>query len=89
MTITEMFQQSAILTVLGMAVVFAFLWLMIICVESVGKLIHKLGWDKDAAPAKATKPAQKASPPSGEGGVPPEITAAIIAAVTEYRKSEG
>jgi Na+-transporting methylmalonyl-CoA/oxaloacetate decarboxylase gamma subunit len=37
MTITEMFEQSAILTVLGMTVVFIFLWLMIICVNLVGK----------------------------------------------------
>ena len=31
MTIMEMLQQSVFLTVLGMAVVFVFLWLMIVC----------------------------------------------------------
>ena len=46
MTIFDMFQQSAILTVLGMAVVFAFLWVMIICVNLVGKIIHATGADQ-------------------------------------------
>jgi Na+-transporting methylmalonyl-CoA/oxaloacetate decarboxylase gamma subunit len=32
-----MLQQSLTLTVLGMAVVFAFLWLMVICVNGAGK----------------------------------------------------
>jgi sodium pump decarboxylase gamma subunit len=48
MTITEMLEQSAILTVLGMTVVFIFLWLMIICVNLVGKVIRTM-LDKDAA----------------------------------------
>ncbi|MDR3343673.1 MAG: OadG family protein [Treponema sp.] len=69
MTIAEMLQQSAILTVLGMVIVFAFLWLMIICVNLVGKLVHSLGKNANRA-------------------VTPEITAAITAAVTEYRKNE-
>jgi oxaloacetate decarboxylase gamma subunit len=47
MTILEMLQQSTILTVLGMAVVFLFLWMMIVCVNAVGKLIHKMGWDRE------------------------------------------
>jgi sodium pump decarboxylase gamma subunit len=47
MTIIEMLQQSAILTILGMAVVFLFLWIMILCVSAVGKLIHNIERDKD------------------------------------------
>jgi oxaloacetate decarboxylase gamma subunit len=47
MTILEMLEQSAVLTFLGMAVVFLFLWLMIICVNLTGRLIHQMGWDKD------------------------------------------
>ncbi|MDR0583070.1 MAG: OadG family protein [Treponema sp.] len=47
MTITEMLEQSALLTVLGMAIVFAFLWFMIICVNVTAKLVHKMGRDKD------------------------------------------
>jgi oxaloacetate decarboxylase gamma subunit len=75
MTIVEMLQQSGILTLLGMAIVFAFLWLMIICVNLAGKLVHKLGWDKDIQPSTETTKTMK-----------PEITAAISAAVTAYRK---
>jgi oxaloacetate decarboxylase gamma subunit len=80
MTIVEMLQQSAILTVLGMAVVFIFLWIMIVCINSVGKLVHNLGWDKDVqGPNNGT-------PNSAAGTVTPEVTAAISVAVTEYRE---
>ena len=82
MTIMEMLQQSTVLTILGMAVVFVFLWLMIICVNLVAKLIHKLGLDKDIEQPKY-QPPQKPS-----GTVPPEITASITAAVMEYQKIE-
>jgi sodium pump decarboxylase gamma subunit len=47
MTILEMLQQSAVLTVLGMAIVFLFLWMMIVCVNAVGKLIHRKGWGRE------------------------------------------
>jgi oxaloacetate decarboxylase gamma subunit len=78
----EMLRQSAILTVLGMAIVFAFLWLMIICVTWVGKLVHTLGLDKDVqAPKNET-------PKNANRTVTPEITAVITGAVTEYRKEE-
>ncbi|MDR1445355.1 MAG: OadG family protein [Treponema sp.] len=82
MTIIEMLEQSALLTVLGMAVVFAFLWFMIISVNATAKLVHKMGWDKDVQESK--------NPPSGNTSRPaaPEITAAITAAVTEYREKE-
>jgi oxaloacetate decarboxylase gamma subunit len=79
MTILEMLEQSVILTVLGMAVVFAFLWIMIICVNMVGKAIHKMGLDKDVAQPFAPSPAP---------GVPPQVTAAITAAVNEYQNGE-
>ena len=82
MTIMVMLQQSGILTVLGMAVVFVFLWIMIVCVNLTAKLIHKLGWDKDIEQSKH-------HPPQKSGGtVSPEITAAISAAVMEYQKKE-
>ena len=82
MTIMEMLQQSAVLTVLGMTVVFIFLWIMIVCMNLIAKLIHKLGLDKDIQQPKYQSP-QKTS-----GTMPPEITAAISAAVTEYQKKE-
>jgi oxaloacetate decarboxylase gamma subunit len=80
MTIIEMLKQSAILTVLGMAVVFTFLWFMIICVNFVGKLVHKMGWDKDILTPETKTPV------SAGTGTAPEVAAAISAAVTEYRK---
>jgi oxaloacetate decarboxylase gamma subunit len=83
-TIIEMLQQSTVLTLLGMAVVFAFLWLMIICVNITGRLIRRMGWDKDVRPRQPVPPAAGAQ----KGGTtPPEITAAITAAVAEYRKN--
>jgi oxaloacetate decarboxylase gamma subunit len=73
----EMLEQSAILTILGMAVVFIFLWIMIVCVNLVSKAIHNLGLDKDVQ-----------EPPAVRSGTPPQVTAAISAAVNEYRKNE-
>jgi oxaloacetate decarboxylase gamma subunit len=81
MTILEMLEQSTILTILGMSVVFAFLWIMIICVNLTGKVIHKLGLDKDAEGPPGYSPPAKS-------GTPPQVTAAISAAVNEYRKNE-
>jgi oxaloacetate decarboxylase gamma subunit len=81
MTIIEMLQQSAILTLLGMAVVFMFLWLMIICVNMTGRLIHRMNWDMDVRPQEPAISAQN------DGTAAPEIAAAITAAVTEYRKN--
>ena len=80
MTIIEMFEQSALLTVLGMAVVFSFLWIMILCVDMTAKLVHKMGWDKDVMQS------QNVASKGTSDSVTPEITAAITAAVTEYQK---
>jgi oxaloacetate decarboxylase gamma subunit len=80
MTIVEMFQQSAILTVLGMGIVFCFLWLMIICVNVVAKIIAKFGLDKDIQAPKTE------SATNTEERATSKITAAIIAAVVERHK---
>ena len=74
MTILEMLQQSAVLTILGMAIVFSFLWIMIVCINMAGKLF--LLTDRGATEHDAKTAAS----------VPPEHIAAIAAAVTEYRK---
>jgi oxaloacetate decarboxylase gamma subunit len=78
-----MLEQSAILTVLGMSIVFIFLWFMIICVNFIGKLVHKMGWDKDIR-----TPENKA-PIGSRRGPGPEVAAVISAAVSEYRKENG
>jgi sodium pump decarboxylase gamma subunit len=84
MTIVEMLKQSALLTALGMTVVFAFLWFMIICVNLIAQLVHKMGWDKDVRPLPDVS-----FPPKNTGGAAaPETTAVITAAVTDYRDQE-
>jgi oxaloacetate decarboxylase gamma subunit len=83
MTIAEMLEQSGVLTLLGMGVVFSFLIILIISVTLVGKVIRTLGLDKDAGAAPKTVSAGP-SPAARTGAV----TAAISAAVTEYRKEK-
>ena len=88
MTILEMLEQSAILTVLGVGVVFLFLIIMIICVSLMGKIIHYLESGKniqvqEAATQDSTTATQATN--KVENG---PIIAAITAAVTEYRKSQ-
>jgi oxaloacetate decarboxylase gamma subunit len=79
MTIVEMLGQSGILTLLGMGIVFGFLIIMIISITMVGKFIHTIGADKDiSAPAKTA-----GAPAAGNKAA---VTAAISAAVNEYRK---
>jgi len=82
MTIIEMLQQSGILTVLGMGIVFFFLIIMVIVIGQFGKIINtKILNTDDVLPVKADVPA-----PS-DTATRPEIIAAISAAVTEYRKN--
>jgi oxaloacetate decarboxylase gamma subunit len=81
MTILEMLQQSAVLTVLGMAIVFAFLWLMVGCVNLTRKIIHRMGWDKDIE-------GQNNEAPKAPKRADTLTTAVISAAITEYRKKE-
>ena len=84
MTILEMLGQSGILSVLGMAVVFGFLVVMIIAVTVVGKIIHALGVDKELmAATNATAQATVTAPAANDASV----VAAISTAVNEYRKT--
>ena len=54
MTILEMLEQSAILTVLGVGIVFSFLLIMIICVTLLGKIIRFLESGKDIKAQEST-----------------------------------
>jgi oxaloacetate decarboxylase gamma subunit len=76
-----MLGQSGVLTLLGMAVVFGFLIIMIISISLVGKLIHALGADKDVM-----TPPKTAAPQGGSKAGGGAVTAAISAAVNEYQK---
>jgi len=82
MTIMEMLGQSGVLTVLGMGVVFSFLIILIFAITGVGKIINALKLNKELmTQVLATAPSASVSVNSAS------ITAAISAAVTEYRKS--
>jgi len=78
MTIFDMLEQSGNLTLLGMGVVFSFLIILVVSISCVGKIIKNLGLDKDL---KSAVPA--ASRPAGNNDA---VTAAIGAAVSDYRK---
>ncbi|MCQ2982176.1 MAG: OadG family protein [Treponemataceae bacterium] len=75
MTITTMLGQSALLTGLGMGVVFTFLIIMILCMELTHKVIHAMGLDKEE-PAKKAGPAKPAANQNQAA-----VVAAIAAAV--------
>jgi len=79
MTIFDMLEQSGVLTLLGMGIVFSFLLILVIFVTLVGKVIKALGLNVNAAPAVST--AQKT-------GNDAAVTAAISAAVNQYRKNK-
>jgi oxaloacetate decarboxylase gamma subunit len=85
MTIVDMLEQSGVLTLLGMGVVFSFLVILIISISLVGKFIHAIGADKPEQGSGATQPAKPAAP--GGAANASAVTAAITAAVTEYRKT--
>ncbi|MDR1839565.1 MAG: OadG family protein [Treponema sp.] len=79
MTIFDMLEQSGILTLLGMGVVFSFLLIMVIFITTVGKIINASNLNNNAAPAVSA--VQK----TGDDAA---VTAAISAAVNEYRKNK-
>jgi oxaloacetate decarboxylase gamma subunit len=83
MTIVEMLEQSGVLTLLGMGIVFSFLLILIITVTVSGKVIHALGLDKDLRAPKAVRASTAPASAGGEAAV----TAAISAAVQNYRKN--
>jgi oxaloacetate decarboxylase gamma subunit len=77
----DMLEQSSVLTLLGMGIVFSFLVILIISVTAAGKIIHALGAGKDAG----------APPADGNGGggagKTTAVAAAITAAVSEFRNT--
>jgi sodium pump decarboxylase gamma subunit len=80
MTILKMLGQSGILAFLGMGVVFGFLAIMVIVINLAGKIIK----EKTALSGQSNgiRPGFNAS--ASDNG---QVTAAISAAVNEYRKS--
>jgi oxaloacetate decarboxylase gamma subunit len=84
MTISEMLEQSGILSLMGMGTVFLFLCLMILVMNIVAKLVRRYRLDKDIYPDEKVGPAVM-----NDEGKKPEVIAAITSAVNEYRKKEG
>ncbi|MDR2803034.1 MAG: OadG family protein [Treponema sp.] len=82
MTIAQMFGQSGALALLGMAVVFGFLTILIVVISLTGRVIHALGLDKEAVTGNKAA-AVNAVP----GGIDGTIVAAITGAVKTYRKN--
>ena len=82
MTIINMLQQSGILTLLGMGIVFSFLIIMVIVISQFGEIINKKNSGKNDGVPIGTN-----LPPPTDTVNKPEITAVISAAVTEYRKA--
>jgi oxaloacetate decarboxylase gamma subunit len=83
MTIVQMLEQSGVLTLLGMGIVFGFLIILVISVSLTGKVIRSLGMNKDAGAAPGPT-----SPGPSRVAKTTAVTAAISAAVTEYRKEK-
>jgi len=79
MTILDMLGQSGTLTLLGMGVVFGFLIIMVIVISCVGKIIKNMSLEKEIKPAISAAPR-----PAGNNDA---VTAAISAAVNQYRKN--
>ena len=79
MTIFEMLEQSGILTMLGMGVVFSFLIIMIFAISLMGKIIGRFVRTRDVQPVVSAVQRM---------GNDAAVTAAISAAVNEYRKNK-
>ena len=81
--------EGAFYSVFGFIVVFIGIVLLIFILFLIGKVIEWVrGKKKGGAPARQDVPAP-ASPPAAEDEVPPEVVAAIAAALTEYYREEG
>jgi len=80
----EMLGQSAILTVLGMGIVFIFLIVMVIVISFIGKIINSRIPNKNVT-VSGNPPSEIHQETGTENKA--QIMAAIMAAVNEYRKS--
>jgi oxaloacetate decarboxylase gamma subunit len=94
MTIVEMLGQSGNLTLLGMGTVFGFLVILVIVISQMGKLLNARDSDGNTSPVPAGLSAKETpGTKAGITSVPADtadnarVTAAVSAAITEYRKS--
>lgn len=83
MTIATMLGQSAILTLLGMGVVFAFLVVLILCMHALHGVIHALKLDKDKKSEATVKSASVSAAPAA-----PSQDNAVVAAIAAAVKNK-
>lgn len=81
MTISQMLQQSGILTLLGLCVVFGFLIIMILAMNLLRVVVHGLKLDKEPE-TKGTSSSSTSATPVGSADTG-AVIAAIAAAVHE------
>ncbi|MGN0729585.1 OadG family transporter subunit [Treponema sp.] len=79
MTVLEMFSQSGVLTLLGMAIVFGFLIVLILAMMALHAFVHALKWDTVPAAPEAAVPASSA---------PAEDKGAVVAAIAAVLKEK-
>ena len=84
MTIFDMLEQSTVLTLLGMGVVFSFLVLMVITISFIGKVINLFVRKAQSGMSSACCTTNAGVQNAGNET---SVTAAISAAVNEYRKN--
>lgn len=87
MTITKMLGQSGLLTLLGMCVVFAFIIIMIICMNLLKVAIHALKLDKPEEKPQAKKAASP-SPAAATQNAAPDIRAVVAAIAIAIHEKE-
>ena len=87
MNIIEMLEQSVVLTVLGMGVVFSFLIILVIVISQIGRFVSAKDSDKslEVQTASFTPASGIKQDKTVENN--PQITAVISAAINEYRES--
>ncbi len=73
MTIAQMLSQSAMLTLLGMGVVFSFLIIMIISMYALHAVLHAVGADKESPDTSSSA--------AGSGSAPVTDNQAVVAAI--------
>ena len=84
-SLSAQFSQAAILMLVGMAVVFTFLGMLVVIVQQLEKLATLF---PDQPPAHAGPKLTPQSKQDKGGDLKPELVAAITAAVTRYRQKK-
>ncbi|WP_018693027.1 OadG family protein [Algicola sagamiensis] len=84
MAVTEQLLEALNLMLTGMGFVFVFLILLIICIKALTKFAVSIDTRRDD-PVPSITPAPHAVK-AQQHGTPPEVVAAISAAIHQYRK---